>query len=193
MDVGSTSSVGPAEAYPAFVGVGSNLGDRIGYCVSAVKDMLSHKRVLPVAVSSLYETGALSSFEQPDYINCAVKLGWQGTPMELLRTLRSIEERYGRIRTVPKGPRTVDLDILLFGSEVIDEVDLTVPHRELHKRKFALVPCLEIEPDLMHPLLGITLQTCLDAIGGEQVVRRLDRARGSLQGLCKADFRATGS
>jgi 2-amino-4-hydroxy-6-hydroxymethyldihydropteridine diphosphokinase len=171
----------------AFVGIGSNAGDRIANSCRAVEGIANHGRAYLIALSSLYETEALSPFVQPDFINSVAKLRWVGTARELLTFLLDLEGRLGRIRTVPKGPRTIDLDILLFSSELIDEEDLVVPHPELHRRRFAAFPCLEIEPGLTHPRLGIPLKECLQGIPENQRITRLQDFPENIRSLCCDD------
>ena len=112
-----------------------------------------------------------SNIEQGDFINCAIEIDWNGTPMELLQFLNGIEASMGRVRGKKNGPRIIDLDILLYGSKIVNEDMLTIPHKELHRRKFAILPCLEIEPDLV---LTKPLASFLSEIGDDQKVTRLE-------------------
>jgi len=153
-----------------FVGIGSNLGDPRKNCSAGVDAILGDTRVGLSARSSLYITSPVSPIDQPDFVNCAVRFSWEGDPLSLLALLRGIEEQMGRTREVHWGPRTLDLDVLLMDDLVLDGEALTVPHPGLHVRRFALVPCLEIDPDLVHPRFKQPLRAFLDSIGDEQKI-----------------------
>jgi 2-amino-4-hydroxy-6-hydroxymethyldihydropteridine diphosphokinase len=101
-----------------------------------------------------------------------LKLAWDAPPPELLAFLLSVEEKQGRTREVALGPRTLDLDILLFDALILESPDLTIPHPRLHERKFALIPCLEIDPGLVHPRLKRPLAEFVGQIGDEQRIER---------------------
>ncbi len=156
-----------------FIGIGSNIGNGIRNCMTAIKRISSDNRVELKSISSFYATSPVSEITQDDFINCAILLTWKGTPKELLRFLTSIEDSMGRTRETKNGPRIIDLDILLFGDTVLDEPSLTIPHAALHKRRFALIPCLEIEPRLIHPLQKEPLNNFLSLIGENQTVTKL--------------------
>lgn len=132
-----------------YVGLGSNLGDRWEYLRGALAAMASHGLEV-VAVSSAYETDPLGP-PQPEYLNAVAEVSASLPARELLEALKGIEAALGRRHTERWGPREIDLDLLLYGDEVIDEPGLSVPHPELTKRSFVLVPLLEIAPDLDLP------------------------------------------
>lgn len=156
-----------------FIGIGSNIGNGIKNCMIAIKSISSDKRVYLKSISSFYSTSPVSEIKQDDFINCAILVSWEGTPNELLEFLIGIENNMGRTREIKDGPRIIDLDILLFGGTVLDEPSLTIPHKELHKRKFALMPCLEIDPNFIIPTLKRPLNDFLPEIGEDQVVTRI--------------------
>lgn len=133
----------------AYVGVGANLGDRRATIEAAVA-------ALPgvVAVSALRETEPVGVVGQQSFLNGAVALETELSPRELLQTLLEVERSLGRERRERWGPRTIDLDLLLYGEETIDEPGLTVPHPRLHERRFALEPLAELEPELVVPGRG---------------------------------------
>jgi 2-amino-4-hydroxy-6-hydroxymethyldihydropteridine diphosphokinase len=133
----------------AYIGLGSNLGDRLGYLQAAVK-ALSARGLEPAALSSVYESDALGP-PQPDYLNAVVSVSTPLTPRELLEALKAIEGELGRHHGERWGPREIDLDLLLYGDEMLEEDGLTVPHPEMTKRSFVLLPLLEIAPDLDLP------------------------------------------
>lgn len=151
-----------------FIGVGSNVGDSIVHCARGIREISNDGRVSGMTVSSFYSTSPVSPISQNDFINGAVTFDWDAPPEDLLHLLRSIEERMGRIRREHWGPRIIDLDILLFGEILLETPSLIVPHPELHKRRFALDPCLELEPSLMHPLYKRSLVSFLQEIDKSQ-------------------------
>ena len=133
----------------AYVGVGSNLGDReetIRAAIAALPDV--------VAVSELRETDPVGVTDQPPFLNGAVALDTALAPRELLEALLAVERQLGRERRERWGPRTIDLDLLLYGCEAVDEPGLTVPHPRLHERRFALEPLAELDPELVVPGRG---------------------------------------
>jgi 2-amino-4-hydroxy-6-hydroxymethyldihydropteridine diphosphokinase len=133
----------------AYVGVGANLGDREATIRAALE-------ALPglVGVSKLRETDPVGVVDQPPFLNAAAALETELTPRELLDTLLAVERELGRERRERWGPRTIDLDLLLYGDETIDEPGLTVPHPRLHERRFALEPLLDLDPELAIPGRG---------------------------------------
>jgi 2-amino-4-hydroxy-6-hydroxymethyldihydropteridine diphosphokinase len=133
----------------AYIGLGSNLGDRRGYLQAAVR-ALAPRGLQPVAVSSVYESDALGP-PQPDYLNAVVSVTTSLAPAQVLAALKGIEAELGRRHTEHWGPREIDLDLLLYGDEMLEEDGLTVPHPEMTKRSFVLLPLLEIAPDLDLP------------------------------------------
>ncbi len=154
----------------AYIGIGSNVGDAFDNCLQGVMAVISDERATFVALSSLYRTSPVSPIAQADFLNGALKIVWRGTPRKLLSFLRAVEAGLGRTRVVRFGPRTLDLDILLFDDVVLDTTGLTIPHPRLHERKFAIVPCLEIDPNLIHPRFGRPLAEYLHQIGDEQKI-----------------------
>jgi 2-amino-4-hydroxy-6-hydroxymethyldihydropteridine diphosphokinase len=157
-----------------FVGIGSNVGDSEGNCIRSIKEMVKDGRLRLQGVSSLYRTSPVSTIPQDDFVNCAIFVSWAGSPLSLLEFLMGIENRMGRIRDGKKdSPRVIDLDILLFGNLVLQEHSLTIPHADLHKRRFAMVPCLEIDPQIIHPGLRRPLATFLGKIDDQQSVERI--------------------
>jgi 2-amino-4-hydroxy-6-hydroxymethyldihydropteridine diphosphokinase len=139
-----------------FVGLGSNLGDREATLRRAVEALAAEPGIEVVAVSALRETEPVGYLDQPRFLNGAVELASELPPVELLERLLAVERRFGRVRDgVPaQGPRTLDLDLLLYGDERIDEPGLAVPHPRLHERRFVLEPLAELAPGLVVPGLG---------------------------------------
>jgi 2-amino-4-hydroxy-6-hydroxymethyldihydropteridine diphosphokinase len=155
-----------------FVGVGSNVGNSTNNCLSSIERLREDKRVKLLSKSSLYVTSPVSSIRQNNFINCAVAILWDGSPFELLHLLNSIEHEMGRVRGVRNGPRVIDLDILLFGELILETSSLTVPHPELHRRKFAIIPCVDIDPIIIHPVFNKPLKEFLAEIEDEQKIEK---------------------
>jgi 2-amino-4-hydroxy-6-hydroxymethyldihydropteridine diphosphokinase len=139
----------------AYVGLGANLGDRESTLRAAVDALSAEEGIEVVSVSTLRETEPVGVGEQPRFLNGAVELETTLTARELLDRLLAVEERFGRVRVPGQhGPRTLDLDLLLYGDEVIDEPELHVPHPRLHERRFVLEPLAELAPGLLVPGRG---------------------------------------
>jgi 2-amino-4-hydroxy-6-hydroxymethyldihydropteridine diphosphokinase len=138
----------------AYVGLGSNLGDRAGYLLLAVRGMLDAGLDV-IRLSSLYETAPVENENQPAFLNMVAELRGSTlrSPEQLLARLLRIEYALGRTREVPMGPRTIDLDLLLVKDEQLNTQFLTLPHPRLHLRRFVLVPLNELVPNLVHPVL----------------------------------------
>ena len=135
----------------AYIGIGSNVGDREANCLKAIELLSEAGKV--ISVSSLYYTEPVGYQEQEDFINAVVSLETDLSARELLNACRAIEDRLGRKRTVRWGPRTIDLDILLYGDLMMSEPDIVIPHPSMEARRFVLAPLAEIAPDVLHPVL----------------------------------------
>lgn len=155
-----------------YVGLGSNEGDREAQLVSALEAMSRIDAVAVLHCSSLFESAPVGP-PQPHYLNAVVALECGLPPQRLLSILKQIERDLGRQHGGPRwGPRPIDLDILLWEGEVIADANLQVPHLELHKRRFALEPLVELSPDVRHPVLGTSVKELLSRLD-PQDVRRL--------------------
>ena len=140
-----------------FIGLGSNLGEREAMIRLALDDLARMPETTMVRASSLYDTEPVGETDQPNFLNAVAQLDTELTARQVLWNLQLIERRLGRVRARPWGPRTIDLDLLLYGAQVVDEPDLKVPHPELTRRSFVLVPLVELDPLLVHPVTGETL------------------------------------
>jgi len=150
----------------AYIALGSNLGQR-EKSITAALTALEHTRGIVVdQVSSLYETNPVGGPEdQPKFINAAARLKTELPPERLLAVLLQIEQSLGRKRGEPWGPRTIDLDLLLYDDLVISEDGLSVPHPLMHERRFVMEPLAEIASEVVHPTLQLTMKAILDSIG----------------------------
>jgi len=150
-------------AHRAAIGLGSNLGDRRATLKSALARLNSGPLTL-LAASPLIETAAVGGPPQPDFLNAAALVQTALEPFELLELLLSIEAEHGRVRGVANGPRTLDLDLLLFDQLVLDRPGLTLPHPRMHLRRFVLEPLAAIAPEWVHPVLGRSAAELLAAL-----------------------------
>ena len=155
----------------AYLSLGSNMGPRQENLRGAIERLKSLGRV--ASISSFYETAPMEFTDQPWFVNCAVALETSQSPAELMNSVLGIEEAMGRRRTLTKGPRTIDIDILLFGDRVVDAAELKIPHPAMHERRFVLEPLQEIAPEAPHPLLQRTVRELRNSLPGGQVVKKL--------------------
>jgi 2-amino-4-hydroxy-6-hydroxymethyldihydropteridine diphosphokinase len=146
----------------AYIGLGSNMGDRTGACRRALELLSRAGRI--TAVSSLYCTEPVGYREQEEFINAVAEIETELPPHDLLAVCQTIENELGRVRLVRWGPRAVDLDILLYGNTVIKMSDLLIPHPQLSLRGFVLVPLCEIAPHVVHPVLKKTIAHLLHVL-----------------------------
>jgi 2-amino-4-hydroxy-6-hydroxymethyldihydropteridine diphosphokinase len=158
----------------AYLSLGSNLGDREGN----LRECLQRLGQLGIVfrVSSLYETEPMELSEQPWFLNCAVSLETGLNPEQLLTEIQRIEAELGRNRVIDKGPRTVDVDILLFDDLILQQKSLQIPHPAMTQRRFVLAPLHEIAPAIRHPVSGKTI---------EELLGEVDVAAGKVERLAK--------
>jgi len=154
----------------AYIGIGSNLGDKLGNCRLALEAIGADPRNRLVRCSPFYRTEPVGKRDQGWFVNgvAAVEAGME--PRDLLAFLLSVENRMGRIRTEKWGPRLIDLDLLFFGDLVLDEKGLQIPHPRLQERRFVLVPLNDIAPGLLHPVFRRTVSQLLADLKTEETV-----------------------
>lgn len=161
---------------PAYLSLGSNLGDRRGFLSRALSRLELDGNQIK-ACSSVYETEPVDLVDQPPFLNLACSLRSPFEPEELLHRCQAIETDMGRRRSMPKGPRVIDIDLLFFGDRVISTTELTVPHPSLQDRRFVLEPLMEIAPQFLDPRTGDCIQTLLDRCPDQSWVRRVGEIR----------------
>ena len=154
-----------------YLSLGSNVGDREIQLRDALRRLAAIGRV--VGVSSFYETEPVEFTDQAWFLNCVVALETTETPEQLMMALLQIEQQMGRRRIQKKGPRAIDIDILLFDEAILDSPALTIPHPAMHQRRFVLEPLAEIAPEVRHPVLEKTIRELLEALPAGQIVRRV--------------------
>jgi 2-amino-4-hydroxy-6-hydroxymethyldihydropteridine diphosphokinase len=155
----------------AYLSLGSNVGDRADNLKAAITRLSTVGTVL--AVSSFYETEPVEFTAQPWFLNCTLKFDTEKSSKELLIALLAIEQDMGRERKQDKGPRLIDIDILLFGECVADTAELTIPHPSMHERRFVLEPLTEIAPEMRHPVLKKTIRELRDELPSGQAIRKI--------------------
>ena len=160
-------------AHAAFVGVGSNMGQKRDNCLRGIAALTSdgHSRLLNR--SRLYRTAPVDYLNQDWFVNCAVQIETCLGPFELLTVLQDIQKNAGRVQDIVRfGPRILDMDIIFFDAAVIEHPDLTLPHPRMHLRRFVLKPLCDMDPTLRHPILDQTVQQLLDNLddAGQGVV-----------------------
>ena len=157
----------------AYIGIGSNLGDKIHHCEKAISAILKIDRHTLLSKSSLFKTQPIGYTSQDWFVNGVIKIETDLEAPELLRTLKTIESQLGRIETFRWGPRIIDLDILFFDDIEIHTEELQIPHPFIQNRQFVLIPLAEIDPTLVHPVLKKTVQELLNNLKEDQRVEKL--------------------
>ncbi|MEN6469122.1 MAG: 2-amino-4-hydroxy-6-hydroxymethyldihydropteridine diphosphokinase [Smithella sp.] len=165
----------------AYIGIGSNLGNPLLQCKASINKLSDVSGITLERVSSFYKTEPVIADSgigeqcnelenQSWFINAVAEIRTTLVPGDLLKGLQNIEKMMGRVRTFAGAPRTIDLDILLYGQEIMCDVDLIIPHPEMHKRLFVLVPLCEIASHLIHPAFGVSMRGLKDRLNDQKIV-----------------------
>ena len=158
----------------AWIGVGANLGEPRNQVLEAIDFLDRIDQVAVEARSALYRTAPIEAPDQPDFINAVIRVGTTLDPLSMLNCLLQIEEQFGRMRDRPRNsPRQLDLDLLLYGSEVVNSRELTIPHPRMQQRLFVLQPLMELEGNFEIPGIG-SLIACINACQGQRVTKLVD-------------------
>ena len=156
-----------------YLSLGSNIGDRESHLRDAISRLEKKGRIKSIA--SFYETEPVEFTDQARFLNCALALETEEAPEQLMESVLHIEQEMGRKRQQDKGPRTIDIDILLFSDTIIDSPKLTIPHPAMHERRFVLQPLAEIAPEVRHPVLKKTIRELLGALPAGQAVEKVQK------------------
>lgn len=156
----------------SYILLGSNLGDREKYIASAISEISATLGIIEIS-SSLYETASWGKHDQPDFLNQVIELKTNLNPKELLAGVLNIEIKLGRKRIEKWGSRVIDIDILLYGQQIVNEPELSIPHPFLAFRRFCLMPLNEIAPKYVHPILKKTIQELLFELSDDLFVKKL--------------------
>ena len=163
----------------AYIGIGSNIGDKIHQCEKAILEILKIDRHKLLAKSSFYKTKPIGYTDQDWFVNGVIKIETDLEAFDLLRALKDIESYLGRRETFQWGPREIDLDILFFDDQEIHWGELQIPHPRLHERQFVLMPIVEIDRNFLHPILKKTLGELLENLRDDQGVEKIQSSCSS--------------
>ena len=161
--------------HTAYIGIGSNLGTSGKNCVEAIEKISTNDHIKIISKSSFYKTAPIGDIEQDWFINSVIRVDTKLNPKELLLALLNIESEMGRIRKEKWGPRLIDLDLLFYDKLILNQEGITLPHPEMQKRNFVLVPLNEISENLTHPILKKTVKTLLQESSDDSEVKKLTR------------------
>lgn len=173
--------------HTAYIGLGSNLGDRAETLVRALQLLDEGDEVVVFAISAAYETAPMYVLDQPAFLNACAELRTTLAPHQLLQKLFEVEQLLGRKRDIDRGPRTLDLDLLFYEDRIIETPSLSLPHPDLHERAFVLMPLMDLSAELIHPALASTIDELLQALDDlhtqeisrhEEATQRLREALG---------------
>jgi len=155
------------------IGIGSNLGDALQNCKDAIESISRLSAVEIIQSSSFYKTEPVGDIKQGHFINAVVEIKTELPATELLKALQKIEKQMGRERSIKGGPRIIDLDIIFYGQEIIREKGLTVPHPEMHKRRFVVEPLNEIASYFIHPVFGVSVRGLKERLDDTKSVEKI--------------------
>jgi 2-amino-4-hydroxy-6-hydroxymethyldihydropteridine diphosphokinase len=155
----------------AYLGLGSNIGDRYTFIKNAILKIKSKKRIKVVHCSSIYETEPWGIKEQGEFLNCVIKIKTDFSPLELLKEIKEIEAEIGRSKKEHWGEREIDIDVLFYDDLIYSDEEISIPHMEIQNRRFVLVPMCEIAPDFVHPAFDIKMIELLEMTSDNTIVK----------------------
>jgi 2-amino-4-hydroxy-6-hydroxymethyldihydropteridine diphosphokinase len=158
-----------------YIGIGSNLGDALQNCKDAIESISRANRIEVIRNSSFYKTQPVGIESQNWFVNAVAEIRTTLSVHALFLVLQTVEKTMGRKKEAKGGPRIIDLDLLFYSQDVIDEVDLTVPHPEIHKRRFVLEPLGEIASYFIHPVFGVSVRGLKDRLQDQKIVELLEK------------------
>ncbi len=158
-----------------YIGIGSNLGNALQNCKDAIESISRVNEIELIRNSSFYKTQPVGIECQNWFVNAVAEIKTTLLAYDLLFVLQTVENAMGRKKETKGGPRIIDLDLLFYGQDVIDEVDLTVPHPEIHKRRFVLEPLGEIASYFIHPAFGISIRGLKNRLQDQKIVKLLEK------------------
>ena len=156
-----------------FIGIGSNVGDRVITIRSAIDLINCLSNTLVEKISSLYKSSPFGEIEQNNFINAVIKISTRLNPKELFIKLKNIEQKLGRVKREKWGPREIDLDILFFNDLIISDEIITLPHKGIIYRDFVMIPLIEIEPELIHPVFNKKIFEFVTALKTNNIINKL--------------------
>lgn len=156
----------------AYIGFGSNIGDRLKHIQNALNALAKMEEITIQKISSIYKSDPVGYEAQADFLNGVVAIHTSRSPLSLLHSLKDIETAVGRQHRIRWGPREIDLDLLIYGDLCLQTENLVVPHPEMHLRRFVLAPLAEIAPDVVHPVLKVSIQSLLERLEDDKSVTR---------------------
>ncbi len=165
----------------AYIGIGSNLGDRRANIEESIQRLTSIPGIDLAAVSDLYETEPVGNISQGWFLNLVIAVQTRLTSLKLFRWMQRVEQDMGRQRTTRWGPRQIDLDLLIYEDQCLETAELTIPHPRMHDRRFVLEPLCQIAPNLKHPHFQVSVESLLNALKDDKVVHRLSEIKNNRQ------------
>ena len=163
--------------HSAYIGFGSNIGDRLAHIQNAIHTLSKTEGITLQKISSVYKTAPVGYEAQAEFLNGVAAIQTSLSPLSLLHTLKDIETEVGRQHRIRWGPREIDLDILIYGDLCLQTEKLVIPHPEMHLRGFVLVPLAEIAPDVVHPVFQETVQTLFEHLDGDKSISKSESIR----------------
>lgn len=169
-------------ANTAYLGIGTNIGNRLKWIEQAIESLQATEGINVSRISKVYETSPVDYLDQPDFYNLVCEIQTDLTPLQLLYQVQQIEQKLKRVRKIRFGPRTIDIDILLYDEQIIQKPELTIPHPRMQNRAFVLIPLFELAPSMVIPSIQQPIAALLEQLPTDQIVRKADEQLEKLKG-----------